>query len=179
MAMIDHALQEFAHDALDARRRAALVALCSAAYEEDFAAYFDLLAGATHLLAEHDGAPVCHLAWVERRVWTGDGLALRAAYVEAVATRPDHQRRGLASRLLAEVPRRTAGFDIALLSPAEPEWYARRGWTPWRGTLHHRKDGRMIDDPDECVMYRRLARTPAAVDDRGSLCVDWRPLEVW
>lgn len=179
MAPIDVELQQFAHDALDAADCAALVALCSAAYEEAFAACFALLAGATHLVAHREGVPVCHLAWEERRVWTGDGQVLRAAYVEAVATRPDHQRRGLASRLLAEVPRRAAAFDIALLSPAEPDWYARRGWTPWRGTLHHRKDGRLVDDPDECVMYRRLARTPAAVDDRASLCVDWRPLEVW
>lgn len=172
-------LRQSAHDALGAPLRDALVALCGRAYGEDFAPYFALLDGASHLVAFEDDEPVCHLAWVERQVWTGDGLVLRAAYVEAVATDPARQRQGLATRLLAEVPRRATGFDLALLSPAEPDWYARRGWTPWRGALRHRKDGVLVDDPDECVMYRRLARTPAALDDRAALCVDWRPLEVW
>jgi GNAT superfamily N-acetyltransferase len=172
-------LRQLAHAALDPPRREALVALCSRAYEEDFAPYFALLDGAVHLLACEGPAPVAHLAWIERRVWTDDGLTLRAAYVEAVATEPSWQRRGLATHLLAEVAARADAFDIALLSPAEPAWYARRGWVAWRGPLRHRRDGVLVDDPDECVMYRRLPRTPPALDDRAALCVDWRPLEVW
>ena len=164
---------------LGASRRAELVALCSRAYEEDFGAYFGLLDGGWHLLALRATRVVGHLAWVERAAWTDDGLALRAAYVEAVATEPRWQRRGIASRLLAEVPSRTAAFDLALLSPAAPDWYARRGWSAWQGPLRHRRGGRLVDDPGECVMYRRLPRTPASLDDRAGLCTDWRPLEVW
>lgn len=172
-------LIEIPNAELDPLRREALVALCSRAYAEEFGAYFGLLDGGRHLLALDGPAVVGHLAWVERQVWTDDALALRVAYVEAVATEPGRQRGGIASRLLAEVPRRAAAFDLAVLSPAEPDWYARRGWVAWRGSLRHRRDGRIIDDPDECVMYRRLPRTPAALDDRAALCIDWRPLEVW
>jgi aminoglycoside 2'-N-acetyltransferase I len=172
-------LRQFSHAALDPARREALVALCSRAYAEDFGEYFALLDGAEHLVAVQDAVVVAHLAWIERVVWTGDGLALRAAYVEAVATEPAWQRRGLATRLLAEVATRAIGFDIALLSPSEPDWYLRRGWTAWRGPLRHRRDGRWFEDADEGVMYRRLPRTPVALDDRVALGVDWRPLEVW
>lgn len=172
-------LVEIANGDLGAPRRAALVALCSRAYEEDFGPYFDLLDGGRHLLALDGPDIVGHLAWIGRRVWTDEGTILRAAYVEAVATEPRWQRRGIGSRLLDAVHRRATGFDLALLSPSEPAWYARRGWSPWRGPLRHRRDDLLVDDPDECVMYRRLSRTPPELDERAALCIDWRPLEVW
>ena len=62
-----------------------ILALCSDAYEEDFAPYLELLTEATHVLAILDGQPVSHAAWIERELRVGnDRTPLSCAYVEAV-----------------------------------------------------------------------------------------------
>lgn len=166
--------------AASASLRESIVALCSQAYGEPFAPYLDGLPDAVHVLARIDGAIVSHAAWVTRELRV-DGLPapLRAAYIEAVATAPRYQSRGLASRVLRGLPALLADFDVAALAPSDPGFYARLGWEPWRGSLSYREGGRVVPTPDEMVMIHRLPRTPAPLDLAAGLQVDWRPGEVW
>ena len=56
--------------------------------------------GGVHVIAEADGLVVAHASVVERELHTA-GHHLPTGYVEAVATRPSHQRQGLGSLVIA------------------------------------------------------------------------------
>lgn len=168
--------------ALDRTTRAEILAVCSDAYEEDFAAYLELLAGAVHVLGRLDGALVAHAAWVERPLYASNlATPLRAAYVEAVAVPTALQGRGHGTQVLAALPPRLEDYDIAALSPSEPGFYARLGWETWRGPLWYREAGTGAEVPtlEEEIMVLRLPKTPTTLDLSARLGIDWRPLEVW
>ena len=74
--------------------RAALLALCDAAYGETLAPYLDDIGPGEHLLGISDGLPVSHVMWVTRRLQPEGMAPLRTAYVELVATAPEARRRG-------------------------------------------------------------------------------------
>ena len=153
--------------------------LCSAAYEEDFTDYLNLLNPAVHILAYTHGQLVCHAAWVERRLYLGE-FSLRAAYIEAVATLPAQQRKGFASALMQVLPTKLSQFDIAALSPSNPTFYEPLGWELWQGQLSYfDKDKHEIFTPEEQVMIYRLPLTPSKITLTEKLSVDWRPGEVW
>lgn len=140
------------------------VALCSEAYEEDYAAQMDEHgADSVHLLGFENGGLVTHALWVPCSVEAGTGTPMRAACVEALATRPARQGRGLGSaatrRLVEEIA--TAGFDLAVLWASNIGWYTRLGWERWRGPVSQRRDGIIEPLPDDDVMIHRLPRTPA------------------
>jgi aminoglycoside 2'-N-acetyltransferase I len=160
--------------------RQELLALCTAAYEEDFSAYLEMLGPAMHVLLRAEGELVSHGACVEREL-RAEGLgALRAAYVEAVATLPSRQGRSYGSIVLSSMPALLGDYDVAALSPSVEAFYRRLGWETWQGPLSYRsRQGEEIPTPDEQVMIHRLPRTPVALDLRRPLSVDWRPLEVW
>jgi aminoglycoside 2'-N-acetyltransferase I len=168
------------HSSLLPALRAEILALCSNAYEEDFAPYFQLLESATHVLAVESGRIVSHAAWVPRQLRLGTGgLPIRCAYVEAVATPVDLQRRGLGTLVLRAIPPLLEEFDLAALSPSEPDFYARSGWEMWKGSLFYLRDGvRGISQDDE-VMIHRLPGTPANLNTSAELEADWREGDVW
>jgi aminoglycoside 2'-N-acetyltransferase I len=169
--------------ALDGSARAAIVQLCTAAYDEDFSRLFDQFPGTVHVLAKDDhGTLVGHAMWVARRL-EADGHHMRTAYVEAVATAPAFQRRGIGTAIMVRLVQAVmadAQWDLAALSPAVPEFYERRGWEPWKGPLAIRRNG-LLDPspPDELVMIRRLARTPSSLVTTALLTAEWRPGELW
>jgi GNAT superfamily N-acetyltransferase len=166
--------------ALDGATRAEILAVCSDAYEEEFSAYLELLAGAVHVLGRHDGALVAHAAWVERPLYAGNLVApLRAAYVEAVAVPTALQGRGHGTQVLAALPPLLEDYDIAALSPSEAGFYARLGWETWRGALWYRDGDAEVPTPEEEIMILRLPKTPTTLDLSARLGIDWRPLEVW
>ncbi|UTH76004.1 GNAT family N-acetyltransferase [Chromobacterium sp. IIBBL 290-4] len=168
------------HQQLSARQRDRILSLCSQAYEEDFSPYLDLLAEATHLLAETDGELVSHAAWLPRELRT-EGLApLRAAYVEAVATAPDRKGKGYGRAVLSAIPAILGNdYDIAALSPSEPDYYARLGWELWLGDLSYQATEGKVATPEEDVMIYRLLKTPNNLDISAPLETDWRQGEVW
>ena len=173
-------MQVIAGHELSSAQRQELLALCSAAYGEDFSAYLEMLDPAMHLLLSADGAMVSHGAWVERELRAHGHGILRSAYVEAIATLPSQQGKGYGSLVLARMPSLFGGYDIAVLSPSAEEFYRRLGWETWEGPLSYRSpEGEEIATPEERVMILRLPRTPARLDSRAALSVDWRPLEVW
>lgn len=172
-------IEERHSSALGADERREVIALCDAAYEEETARYFADIGAGWHLLGRVDGVLVAHLMFVTRTLQPADGSMLRTAYVELVATHPAHQGRGHASALLRAVPALVADFDLAALSPSDEGFYARLGWTPWRGPLLVRTAGGVEPTPEETIMILRTPRTPATLDLDGALSVEWRPGEVW
>lgn len=174
------ALQVIHHSELTPLLRGEVLSLCSDAYEEDFTPHFRLLGTATHVLAWESGRLVSHAAWVPRVLRVGrDRLPLSCAYVEAVATRRALQRKGLGTFVLQAVPPLLSRFDLAALSPSEPDFYAKSGWEMWRGRLFCVRDGQRSESEEEQVMIHRLPRTPASLDLAADLEADWREGDVW
>ena len=106
--------------------------------------------GGAHFLLEDAGSLVAHAAVVERELRAGD-LPIRAGYVEAVATRPDSQRKGQGSRLMAAVQEHIrATYELGALSAASPAFYARLGWEPWQGPTAVRTE---MGTVRTCLLY--------------------------
>ena len=170
-------------DELDRDTRLAVIALCEAAYDEDFGRLFELLPASVHVLKRDEaGVLISHAAWVPRWLQAGDGPLLRAAYVEAVATAPDRQHQGHASQvleLIAATVSTEGDWDLAALSPSEPGFYARLGWELWSGPLAIRRDGHIEPTlSDEQVMILRLPTTPT-LDASSLLTAEWREGDLW
>jgi aminoglycoside 2'-N-acetyltransferase I len=164
--------------------RAEIIDLCQAAYGEDFTRLFEELTGSVHVLARDErGVLVSHAEWVTRWLQPADCPVLRTAYVEAVATIPERQGRGLATAVLrrvSDVLGTDRTWELAALSPSLPAFYARLGWELWRGPLAIRR-GTSIEPtpPDEQVMIFRLPRTPATLVTTSVLTAEWRAGELW
>ena len=156
-----------------------VIDLCTEAYAEDFSHAFELLGPGVHLLGRLDGWIVSHAMWVDRALQVGHAATLRAAYVEAVATRPAFQRRGFGTEILRRLANEIRHYDLGALSPSDERFYARLGWEPWRGPLFIRTAAGLAPTPDEGVMILRLERTSADLDLDSSVSADWRPGEVW
>ncbi len=164
-------------EALAASDRQAVLDLCTAAYEEDFLPYLELLPNPVHLLARRGNVLVSHAAWVTRWLQVNEGELLQTAYVEAVATAPEYQRQGFGSAVLRQLVNYLDDFEITALSPSDSGFYERLGWELWRGPLAVRTDDGLTFTPDEEVMIYRLARTPT-LDLNALITVEWRQGEV-
>ncbi len=154
-----------------------IIALCTRAYEEDFAGIMNLFTDATHVLGYLDDELVSHALWIPRTL-IYNGTPLHSAYVEAVATEPRFQGRGYASAVLRALAAAIAAYDLGALSPSEPAFYARLGWEAWRGPLAVLTAEGLIPTPDEEVMILRLPKTPF-LDLHGTLVAPWREGDVW
>ncbi|MBY0447863.1 MAG: GNAT family N-acetyltransferase [Hyphomonadaceae bacterium] len=176
--MPDELLVRSTHE-LTPSLRAAVVALCDRAYEEEIGPLFDSLGPMQHMLLFADGLLVSHAAWVRRYVRAASGPILDTAYVELVATDPDHQGRGLARRVLGALVAHIGPlYEIAALSPSDVGFYARLGWEEWLGPLQVRTAAGEEDVPDETAMIHRLARTPP-LDLAAPLSIEWRSGDIW
>ena len=170
-------------DALSVAARAEIIQLCEAAYRENFSHLFEQLPGSVHVIARDEhGVLISHAEFVPRWLHAA-GHEMRTAYVEAVATAPDHQRKGLATGVLQRLVDVVAAdpiWRLAALSPSDAAFYERRGWALWRGPLAIRRDGHLEPSPDdEQVMIRRLPGTPATLDLTALLTAEWREGELW
>ncbi len=108
-------------DELSLAQRAQIIDLGAAAYDEPFDWLFDMLPDSTHLLGRQAHDLVCHAAWVTRWFEPEGRPMLRAAYIEAVATAPEYQGRGLATALMREV--------ATLIGGSDADWRLRSGWS--------------------------------------------------
>jgi len=154
-----------------------IVALCSRAYDEDFHDILTLFADATHVVTYLHRDLVSHALWIPRTL-TYNGMPLRSAYVEAVATEPRYQGRGYASKVLRAVAAAITSYDIGALSPSDPAFYTRLGWEQWCGRLAVSTDDGVTPTPDDVVMILRLPNTPP-LDLHGTLIAPWRAGEIW
>jgi aminoglycoside 2'-N-acetyltransferase I len=64
---------------------------------------------------------VSHAMWVTRWLQAGDYPRLYTAYIEMVATKPEFQRQGFATRVMQQLASAITDFEIGALCPAEPE----------------------------------------------------------
>jgi GNAT superfamily N-acetyltransferase len=172
------AIERASSAALGPGMSAALRMLCDAAYNADMGPNLRDIGPGEHLLGLVNGVLVSHLMWVTRWLQPGESPPLRTAYVEMVATAPHAQRRGYASALLEYFVPQVGDYQLAALSPATPNLYARLGWTFWRGSLTVRHETRVLPAPEERVMILPLLLTPA-LDLDLPLSIEWRPGEVW
>ena len=75
--------------------------------------------GGTHVIASIGDRIVSHASVVDRVLETGD-LALRTGYVEAVATWPEHQGAGHATRVMRAVGELLGGYGLGALDTGTP-----------------------------------------------------------
>ncbi len=162
---------------LSGRELQELLHLCERAYGEALSSYLEALSG-SHLLGREGGRLICHGMWVTRWLQVGTGPLLRTAYVELVATEPSEQGRGLASTLMRAMPPHWGEYQLAALCPAPTSLYERLGWKDWAGPLAVRQEDACWLTPEERALILPLANTPP-LDRRGTLSVEWRPIEVW
>ena len=97
--------------------------------------------GGTHFVVRGGGDTiVSHAAVVDRRIEVS-GDPLSTGYVEAVATHPRFQRKGLATAVMSAVAEFIAGrYRMGALSTSL-EFYERLGWIRWRGQTWCREGG--------------------------------------
>jgi aminoglycoside 2'-N-acetyltransferase I len=164
--------------ALSEAEWAAIVALCEAAFAEDFSRYFAPFARSWHVLVRRDDALVCHACWVERGLQPAGLPILHTAYIEAVATHPEWQRRGYGTLAMARIAEEIGSYELGALSPAVAPFYERLGWEHWRGPTAIRTTAGLLPTPDEEIMILRLPQTPT-LDLDAAISAEWREGEVW
>lgn len=141
---------------------------------------WDHALGGVHALAWDGPVLVGHASVVQRRLVHG-GRALRVGYVEGVAVRPSHRRRGLAGALMGEVERVVrAAYDLGALGASDEAraLYAGRGWQPWRGPSSALTPVGLVRTPDDDAgIHVLVGNVPLDLD--AELVCDWRDGDVW
>jgi aminoglycoside 2'-N-acetyltransferase I len=136
--------------------------------------------GGTHVIVCEHGAVVSHAAVVPRRIDVG-GRPWHTGYVEAVATAPDHQRRGFGAVAMREVATiLLRDFELGALSTGRHSFYERLGWERWRGPTFVR-DGAATtrtEDEDDGVMVLRFGASEQ-VDLTAPITCEARPGDDW
>jgi len=180
----EHQVQNFAlslvrRQDLSELDRVAILALCSRAFNMDYAPLFDAFRDATHIVAHQDSALVGHALWVTRWLQYADTLPLlRTAYVEAVAVADAWRGHGIGTAMMRRVAREIVDFDLGGLATGRYSFYARLGWERWRGPLLIRKADQLVSTDEQGVMILRLPQTPA-LDLDAPLSAEWREGELW
>lgn len=172
-------------DELEPNELAELTALCEAAFGKPFADAFARVGPGLHVIAEAEGRAVAHAMIVDRRLYLGHeaDTAVDVGYVEHVAALPAVQRQGHATATIRRVGE-ILGDEYALgaLATRDNSFYERLGWETWRGPTGVRlPDGERVRSAsqDGEVMILRTPRTPAGLDVRAPIFVDWRADEPW
>jgi aminoglycoside 2'-N-acetyltransferase I len=137
--------------------------------------------GGIHALAYDGTELVGHASVIQRRLLHA-GRAMRTGYVEAVAVRQDHRRRGVGSTLMRALEEVIKGaYDLGALGATDEGavFYAARGWQLWAGpTSTLTPDGiRRTEEDDGAVFVLPVAGV--TLDLTGELTCDWRDGDVW
>jgi aminoglycoside 2'-N-acetyltransferase I len=136
--------------------------------------------GGIHAIVEEDGSIVAHGAVVQRRLLHA-GRALRTGYVEAVAVRPDRQRRGLGTAVInALTPVIRGAYAIGALAASEQagRLYSSLGWVRWLGATWVLSPNGIERTADEDGGIYVLP-LDTSLDLTGDLVCDWRDGDVW
>jgi aminoglycoside 2'-N-acetyltransferase I len=136
--------------------------------------------GGMHALAFEGDALVGHGSVVQRRLLHG-GRTLRAGYVEGLAVRADHRRRGHAGAIMDEVERVIGrAYELGALGATDEAvvFYSARGWVPWRGpTFALTPEGVVRTEGEDDSVY--VYPLDAPLDPGAALTCDWREGELW
>ncbi|WP_433264140.1 GNAT family N-acetyltransferase [Actinosynnema sp. CS-041913] len=155
--------------------------LCDDAFDGDFADEdWEHALGGVHALVWEGDELIGHGSVVQRRLLHG-GRALRAGYIEAVAVRADRRGRGHGASVMAALEGVVRGaYEVGALSASEDalDFYAARGWRPWRGPSSVLAPGgpERTEDDDGGVFVLPVT---ASLDLDGPLACDWRDGDVW
>jgi aminoglycoside 2'-N-acetyltransferase I len=136
--------------------------------------------GGLHFILEAGGRIVAHASVVERELRTS-GHVLPTGYVEAVATRPTHQRRGHGSTLMRQVDGYIdQAFQLGALGTGNVGFYERLGWVVWKGPTFVRTDSGLVrtGEEDGSVLVRFTPTSPD-LDLWAPISCEWRPGDVW
>ena len=166
---------------LDAATRAAVVELCTAAYQTDFSRlFFYLPTDGLHFLTYRETQIVGHAVVTTRWVQPEHLPILRTAYVDAVAILPGYQRRGLGSALLRELAANLGEYDLACLETDHAAFFEQLGWVRWQGPRAGRAaDNTLIPTPaEQNIMILRLPSTPPLDLDR-LLTIEAQTARIW
>lgn len=166
---------------MDEETRKSVVRLCIDAHqEEDLKNLFSYLPpGGLHVLAYLDERLVGHAVVTIRWLQAGNEPLLSTAYVDAVATSPTYQGRGIGSALMRHLASVVDDCDIACLETERVAFYERLGWEKWHGSLGGRSAEGFVPTPDQSgIMVLRLARTPN-LDLRQLLTIEAHPARIW
>lgn len=141
---------------------------------------WDHAVGGVHFILQEDATIVAHASVVERELHTS-GHLLVTGYVEAVATRPSHQRRGHGSALMREVGAYIdETFQLGALATGRRGFYERLGWVGWEGpTLVRTNEGLIPTAEEDGSVLVRLTPTSPELDRSAPISCDWRPGDVW
>ena len=136
--------------------------------------------GGMHFVAVLGDDVVGH-ASVVRRELRVDDRPLRTGYVEAVATVPALQRRGVGTLVMRAANDHIREiYELGALGTGEHRFYQRLDWQAWQGPLFVRAPGGEERTPDEEGGILVLT-TPSTgpLDLTASLSCDWRAGDVW
>lgn len=162
-----------------------LTALCERAFRLPFAAVWERVGPGIHVIVEADGRAAAHAMIVDRRVFLGHeaDLALDVGYVENVGTLPELQGHGHGARAMGEVGRIIGEeYVLGALATTSHGFYRRLRWERWEGPTSVRMpDGERVRSAkqDGNIMFLRTPRSPADLDARGPIAIDWRAGEPW
>ena len=177
-------VRRVATDDLTAAESAALRALLWAAFppgEEGFTEDdWEHALGGMHFLLEDMGEIAAHASVVERDLHIA-GRPVRTGYVEAVATAPTSQGRGLGTVVIRDVNAYIRdAFEMGALGTGLHGFYERLGWETWRGPTSVRADRgeRRTPDDDGYILVLRTPTSPQ-LDLGAPITCDWRPGDVW
>ncbi len=171
-----------AHTAdLDLFELSAARALLEGAFEEEVTDHdWEHALGGMHALVWDGDELIGHASVIQRRLIHA-GRALRTGYVEGVAVRADHRRRGHGASImeaLESVIR--GGYELGALGATDDAkpLYESRGWLKWRGPLSALTPAGIVptDDEDGSIYVLALDH-PLDLD--GELTCDWREGDVW
>lgn len=171
-------------DALRPDEVAALRELFDEAWRDDAEGFTDQdwshAVGGVHVIAAAEGRVVAHASVVQRELQAG-GRRLRTGYVEAIATRPSHQRQGLGSLVIGEVGElidRT--YPLGALATGVVGFYERLGWVAWEGPTSVRTAaGTVRTATEDGNVFVRLTPASPKLDLSAPISCDWRPGDVW
>src|SRR4029077_4047630 len=89
--------------------------------------------GGLHFVAEDDRGILCHASVVPRELHVEE-RPLRTGYVEAMATRPELQGRGIGTEVLRAVNDHIVdAYELGALDTGSDWFYRRLGWQRWKG----------------------------------------------
>lgn len=159
-------------------QRAAILQLCSVAFETDYGQHLQHFHGATHVVAYEGDHLMSHALWVTRWLQPGDLQPLRTAYVEGVATSPSAEGRGYGTAVMRRLADAIQDFELGALATGKPGFYARLGWERWQGPGFVRTAEGLVPQPATYVMILRLPATPP-LSTGWPLSCEWRPGEIW
>src|SRR6185369_6678385 len=170
-----------AHTAdLDAAARAAARDLLFEVFDDMTDEDWEHCLGGLHTLAYDGGDLIGHASVIQRRLVHG-GRALRTGYVEGVAVRAGHRRRGVGAAMMAELERVIRGaYDIGALGTTDDgePFYLARGWQLWRGaSWAMTPDGVRRTADDDGAIY--VFPNGADLDLDGDIMCAYRPGDVW